>query len=146
MERGTESAACILIFRQTASVDIFTQTSTHMEAFSPLSFMQLHTHSLRSSCRLTSLLTANRNGWKEASGHPVEISHLIALHLQVVNVGFRQEQGLLSKPCTVRIHKAGVTHTAVTRTSLATETWASPPPVISCCRGYANASSKMANL
>lgn len=54
---------------------------------------------------------ANINVWKEASGHPVEISHLIALHLQVASVGFRQEQSLLLKHCVVRIHKAGDAHT-----------------------------------
>lgn len=76
---------------------------------------------------------ANINVWKEASGHPVEISHLIALHLQVASVGFRQERSLLLKLCVVRIHKAGDAHAAFTGATAA-EAWASQPPVIACRR------------
>lgn len=50
----------------------------------------------------------------------MEISHLIALHLQVASVGFRKEQGLLLKPSVVRIHKAAGAHTALTRSTSAT--------------------------
>lgn len=49
----------------------------------------------------------------------MEISHLIALHLQVASLGFRQEQGLLLKPDVLRIHKAGGAHTALTHSSSA---------------------------
>lgn len=65
----------------------------------------------------------------------MEISHLIALHLQVASMGFRQEQGLLLKPNVVRIHKAGGAHTVLTQSTSAAGAWASPPPVILRCRG-----------
>lgn len=64
----------------------------------------------------------------------MEISHLIALHLQVASVGFRQEPSLLLKLCVVRIHKAGDAHAAVAGATATAEAWASQPPVISCCR------------
>ena len=74
----------------------------------------VHTYTCRYSCTHTSLLTANGNRQKEASGYPVEISHLIALYLQVASMGFKKEQGLLLRHVVVRIHKAGGAHTALT--------------------------------
>lgn len=138
-EEQKVQSACIPTFRQPASVDMHTQTGAQMYAFPPLSLPPLHT--LTHSCRRASRQSANGNGRKEASGRPVEISHLIALHLQVANVVFRQEQGLLSKPGVARIHKAACvhshthTHIALTQSTSATGAWALLPPVIFCCRG-----------
>lgn len=111
-DRGTENANRLYSNVQTAGIC----WRTHTDARLPTSFPFTATH--RYSCRLTRLQTANGNGRKEASGRPVEISHLIALHLQVASAGFRQERGLLSKPGVVRMYKAGGAHTALTPSTL----------------------------
>lgn len=112
--------ACILMLRQPASVDIHTQTGNRLSGTS-----YFHNHTQTDTAADSRVLTANGNGRKEAPGCPVEISHLIALHLQVESVDFRQEQGLLMKPCMVRIHN----------TTLIVGAWAPQSPVILFWRG-----------
>lgn len=108
-QRKVTANAALPVFSHPASVD--TQTGKQMHT---------HAHPHTYSCRLANLLTANGNGQKEASGRPVEISHLIALHLQVASMVLRRSGGLLSRRVVARIHKVCDARQALT--------WSSPPP------------------